>query len=232
MLKSNLTEQDLKIKIEAFLQAHPDYYSEEEKKYIRECAAWGLYTDFSDALLRQIYAELDLMPDEHNIYLGFISLISNIYGLDKNIVEVGGGKIPSLAKYIALKQQTGTITVYDPSLVVTTTPHPNLILKKASFSKNLPELNPDLIIGFMPTSATEEMLEYAYQTKTNFLIALSDMTDAFDVYEQDEIWTHWQQEIIYSASRKAEENGLGKLKILTLDKYDNPYPIIYTNKKY
>lgn len=232
MLKGNITKEQLKAKVEAFLHEHQDYYTAEEKEYIMVNFSSGLFTDFSDALMRQIYSELNLLDDEHNIYLGFISMIKNIHGLDKNILEVAGGKIPCLAKNIALRQKSGTITVYDPGLTTTISPYKNLSLKKQTFTTQMLIPKPDLIIGFMPASATDQILEYAFATNTDFMIALSDMFDEVDFYEEDDIWTHWQREKIYEARKKVSQHNMGELAIGTLEKYDNPYPIIYNRRKH
>ena len=232
MLKKEVTKQTLKPMIEKYLCEHQEYFTEAEKKYIMDNFSSGIFTDFSDALLRQIYDELNLIDDEHNIYLGFTSLIERVHGLDKNILEVGGGKIPCLGKSIALRQKSGTITVYDPSLIITDTSHKNLILKKKNFTTQLIIPKPDLIIGFTPTTATDQILEYAFATNTDFMIALSDVFDEIDYYQEDDIWTHWQQEKIYEARAKVTENNMGKLLVDTLEKYDNPYPIIYNSRKH
>ena len=186
MLKKEVTKQTLKPMIEKYLCEHQEYYTDAEKKYIMDNFSSGIFTDFSDALLRQIYDELNLIDDEHNIYLGFTSLIERVHGLDKNILEVGGGKIPCLGKSIALRQKSGTITVYDPSLITTDTSHKNLILKKKNFTTQLIIPKPDLIIGFTPTTATDQILEYAFATNTDFMIALSDVFDEIDYYQEED----------------------------------------------
>ena len=76
MLKKDITKQKLKAMLENYLHEHQEYYTDAEKKYIMENFSSGLFTDFSDALLRQIYSELSLIDDEHNIYLGFTNLQS------------------------------------------------------------------------------------------------------------------------------------------------------------
>ncbi len=232
MLKKDITKQKLKAMLENYLHEHQEYYTDAEKKYIMENFSSGLFTDFSDALLRQIYSELSLIDDEHNIYLGFTNLIEREFGLDKHILEVGGGKIPCLGKNIALRQKSGTITIYDPGLITTTSPYKNLNLKKKNFTTQLIIPKPDLIIGFTPTTATDQILEYAFATNTDFMIALSDIFDEVDFYqEEDDIWTHWQKEKIYEARKLVAKNNMGKLMIETLEKYDNPYPIIYNKRK-
>lgn len=232
MLKKNITEEELKKKITEYLVLHENDYTEEEIKQILSWYSSGMITDFSPELVRQLYAELDLMEPEHNLYLGFLNLIEQVHGINKRILEVGGGRIPSLGKYIAMRQQTGTITVYDPRLIIPSRiPYPNLILRKQRFDCSVSLENTDLIIGYMPEEATSDMIQRACETKTDFVIALSDMLSEKDEYELDEIWTDWQCNIIYDAAASVEKAGLGTLKTATLDKYDNPYPIIYNHRK-
>ena len=231
MLKENLTPTIIKEKVSQFLKNNGTIYTEEEKKIILDNCLMGLYTDFPDTFIRQVYAELDLMDPSHNIYLGFIKLLEKYHSLEKNIIEVGGGRLPILAKYISLRQKSGSITVYDPTLVIPSNIPHNMVLKRKRFTSDINHPQSKLIIGFMPEESTEEMLEYAYRTKSDFMIALSDILDEVDMYQQDGLWTNWQQGIICEATRNVERNGMGKLHITTLEKYDNPYPIIYNYKK-
>ena len=52
------------------------------------------------------------------------------FDINTDIIEVGGGILPSLAKKIALRQKSGTVTVYDPRLITNIDKPDNLILKK------------------------------------------------------------------------------------------------------
>ena len=68
-------------------------------------------------LAREVLDELGFVPSEYNIYEAFSNIVNSVHGIEnKNIVEIGGGRFPRLAKRISLKQKNGSITVYDPNL--------------------------------------------------------------------------------------------------------------------
>ena len=118
MIKKEISMLELHYQVLKFLKDHKEDYTEEEKEMILKNYAWGkkekaLVPD----ILRQIYDELDLLSPTKNIYLGFLKLIEKNFSIDGNLVELGGGRIPSLAKKIALQQKNGTITVYDDKLI-------------------------------------------------------------------------------------------------------------------
>ena len=92
MLKENLTPTIIKEKVSQFLKNNGTIYTEEEKKIILDNCLMGLYTDFPDTFIRQVYAELDLMDPSHNIYLGFINA--------KTIEIINKNSIPEFASNI------------------------------------------------------------------------------------------------------------------------------------
>lgn len=214
--------------IKNYLEKYGKYYDELELLYLKD----NLDTDTSLTLipdvLRQILAELNLLKDEANVYKQFADLIQHIYGLDKNIIEVGGGVIPSLSKIIALRQKEGTITVYDPRIIEENT-LTNLILKKEIFTGKTKTTNTDLYIGFMPREATEVIIDRACLEKKDFIITLcSDgLNDEDSYYEDNEELVH---SIIYGAERKVLENDLGKLEKTYLKSLGWEYPIIYNKR--
>lgn len=102
-------------------------------------------------IVNQIYAELGLLPDEYNYYLGFAKIIGEKYGFKCNILEIGAGFFPILSKYIDLYQQElgcGTITTFDTKLV--TSKLGNIKLHKEAFTEDMDVSNYDLIIATMP----------------------------------------------------------------------------------
>lgn len=218
-------------KVEEFLQRYGEGYDQRELDYIRRNWHHCLKSRFSMDILRQVYSELGLVSDEENIYLGFIKLLEENFGIDRDIIEVGGGRFPSLAKLIALKQETGTITVYDPRLVTTQSICPNMTLKKEKFTKQTPVTEDQLIIAFMPCEATEPAIFAAAQNKADFLIALCEggpHGDEFDYFDSEE---EWIASMIYTARRMTEQNDLGKLVVTDLKSYNDPYPVIYNKRK-
>lgn len=213
-----------------FLEAHKDSYMNREYDYIQRNIRWGVERPYTSDLLRQLYDEAGIEEEDKNMYEGFISLLQKNFSLDTHIIEIGGGIIPSLAKKIALRQKTGTVTVYDPRLI-TNIDHPdNLILKKEEFTKETPLGDATLIIGFMPCDATGLLVDVATKNKKDFMVALCEggMREQYGWLEDDDEWIGF---IKYCAARGIEDNALGTLGEYSMEKYNNPYPVIYNKRK-
>ena len=230
----NTTEEKFVQKVIDFLNRHKDKYTKEEVEYIQNHASRGFYGFFNTDIMRQIYAELDLIPKEKNIYLGFVDLLEKHFDINQNIVEIGGGHIPKLAEYLALKQEKGTVTVYDPKLLTTKTKIPNLILKKEKFTKQTPVPNVGLQIAFMPCSATELAITRACENNIDFMVALCSggehEGDNYYLYDLDHV-DDWESRMVCCAHNNIEKYGLGELGEESLEKYGDPYPVIYNKRR-
>lgn len=229
----DITPQECRQRIEEFLIEHSEGYTEKEKHYIMNNAA--LITrpgkkNYGSSILRQIYDAIGLIPDNENIYLGFIELIEKHFSLDGDIVEIAGGIIPSLATKIALRQKTGTITVYDPRVIVPTNQPTNLILKRQRFSKDTPISSPDILLGFMPCDAAIPIIESACHNNIDFMIALCEggIRKGYEWLETDDEWLSYVKHL---ASRGISKKKMGSLEVESLEKFDYHYPVIYNKRK-
>lgn len=232
MLKKDLSSLEISYRIRNFLEEHKNDYTEEEREFLLNNCTWGRKTNLVCDLLHQIYDHLGMIEDTTNIYSGFIDLIDQEFGLEQSITEVGGGRIPCLGKHIALRQKKGNITVYDPKMIkeMTKNPPSNLILKKESFTPTTDITNQTLLIGFMPCTATQLLIETACKKKKDFIIALCDGMDGHDDINLDyEI--NWQLEMIYNARKQLRDNDRGYLEVTDLEEYGISYPIIYSKQK-
>ena len=189
-------------KVLKYLKDNIGNYSETEINYIFKNYDYLEDNKFVPDILRQIYDELGLLDDKDNLYLGFIDIIKDIFNIDSNIVEVGGGVIPSLGKNITLNQKSGTVTVYDPRLI-NNVDNDKLILKREYFNDKTDISKCDLVIGLMPCQATEVLIRQAGKYNKDFLIGLCEGGhNAFDDYFDDDIW---KENIMYLARRTIEE---------------------------
>ena len=219
------------VQVENFLRQYGQGYSKREVDYIRKYWKEGLKSKFPMDILRQIYTELGFFRDDENIYLGFIDILENNFDIDRDIIEVGCGRFPALAKIIALKQHKGTITVYDPRLATVESKIPNMKLKRENFTKSTPVRSDQLVIGFMPCEATEQTIVTAGKNKADFLIALCEggpHGDEFDYFESED---EWITSMIYTARLMATKNDLGTIEITDLKQYGDPYPVIYNKRR-
>lgn len=220
-----------KSKIEAFFRKYPDLFKDYEKKYILNYLNSFNKRELVPDLVREVYDELGIIPDDSNIYIAFIDFISRQYRLkDKNIIEVGGGVLPRLGKRIAANLDNGRIVVYDPRLSRYEIGTDKLKLVREKFTKDTDVENADLMIGLMPCEAANVIVDSATKNRIDFVLALCEggpHGDEFDFFEDE---TEWLAYIIKETKRTVEENEMGKLKLKYMREYGNPYPIIYNDR--
>lgn len=230
---TKLPKLEYKRRIEEFLKAHKDAYTEREYNFIMRSADWGLSAksgfNITD-IVRQVYAEVGLLSEDQNIYNGFISLLEEKFDIDRNIVEVAGGIVPTLAKGIALKQKKGTIIVYDPRVMTDISKPDNLVLKRQQFNKNTQIPGADMIIGFMPCDATMDIVESACKNNIDFMIALCEGGNrpGYGYLEDDD---EWLGTVRFVANHGMEKTDMGTLETTDLKSYGSPYPVIYNKRK-
>ncbi len=216
-----------------FLTKHKDYYSydtytlEMLKSYAKRGLAKEVY--FTD-VIREIYDELGLIPDDKNIFEAFLKLLEQVHGIEgRNIIEVGGGTIPTLGRRIHLKQKTGTITVYDPRIGKDIKGDDRFILKREPFTNKTKLGNADLIIGLMPCKGAEPLLEQAVKHKIDFMLWFCEggpHGDYFDYFEDD---GEWRFSTTHMVERGMEDGKMGQLVKTKLEDYSH-YPIIYNQR--
>ena len=215
--------------VREYVKEHMGDYSNLEIRYLLSNADMLEHTLNLPDTMRQIYDELGLIDDDKNAYKAFVDLLKDNFDINRNIIEVGGGVIPSVAKRISSMQDTGSVTVYDPKLSKSQKSNDNLILKKQRFELNTDVSGADMLIGFMPCDATELLIRKATDNKLDFLVALCEGGHyEFDDFFDTEAWT---ESICYIANQGICDNFLGKLVKTDLKTYGDPYPVIYNKRK-
>lgn len=181
-------------------------------------------------VIREIYDEVGIIPESHNIYNAFLAEIKRIHGIDgRHIIEVGGGAFPRLAERIRLEQRSGSIKVFDPRLFEGLPESKGLKLVREPFRRNTPTYNANLLIGLMPCGGAEPLIENATSKGIDFITWLCEggyHGEPVDYFESDD---EWRSTMIYMAKRGVEEKKMGKLMIKTLPEF-SPYPIIYNQR--
>ena len=83
----------------------------------------------------------------------------------------------------------------------------------------------------MPCEAADIMVERAIKERIDFMIALCEggpHGDLIDYFESDE---EWRNSLIIYANNRLEDDNQSSLKFKSLEKYHNPYPVIYYKYK-
>lgn len=214
--------------IEKYLKEHPDTFTELEKDYLLWYSKnWDRRREVPYFVL-ELYDELGILPDDRNVYNEFMDLLEEEVGVDgKNILEVGGGILPRLGERIALSQNRGSLTIYDPRLSREIESSDSFVLLRENFTRELNGDGYDLVVGLKPCDITEDIIRWAIDNKVNFMIGLCDgglHGEPYDFYDSTEEWLHSMR---YIASRGVEEQQMGKLYVKKLDGCDYNYPVIY-----
>ena len=200
--------KELKKRIDKFVSIYGDDYdrsmTEEEKEYLEMTLSSYILTYYKDAyynfsngetVFSQIFSAIDALPEDKNPYFQMANKIEEEYGLDKDIVEVGGGRFPALALEIQKRQaklHKGSITVYDPSLAVLQLEGIHLV--KQPFSHATPLLKTDLVVGQKPCYATESIIRVANKNSVPFYIEMCscDHTPRTEIYPMIPFKNKWE----------------------------------------
>ena len=216
-----------------YLKDNSDAFNYIEKEQIINSLKYENYTEWGkhNHICMQIYDELGLLPDSINPYKAFAELINETFNIkDKNIVEIGGGNIPRLAKRINKMQDTGTITVYDPNLYISENKIDNLKLVKRRFSSVTNVSGADLLIGLLPCGSSSIIVKAATRYNKDFMITLCDSHNTLECLDGVEEDLEWPINFIENTRCIVEENNMGKLKVKSLNEIGDNYPIIYNDR--
>lgn len=179
------------------------------------------FTNNND-LINQIYCYLKLIPEKINPYLGFINILKKHFNLKENkILEVGAGAIPILAFYIYDKYKN-IVNIQDPNVIFSNLIKGNIYKDKFELETDISKY--DLIIGFNPCGATENIIKNAIKNHKNFAIALCGCCFLPDDYT-NRTPEKWHKYLFNLAKKLGNENYEIKFKSFP-KKYQRFEPVI------
>lgn len=204
-----------------------------ERDFMNSIGQHRVFSEFT-----QMFDEFEAIDPRDNMYFYHLQKLKENFDIGCNILEIGGGAIPSFAKKIAreqIKMGTGTITVYDPRLIVSNYPEfNNMTLYRTEFDSTIDISKYDLITGIMPCMGTDEFLDAVRACKKDFYMALcgcDHFADRFGYY-QFGFYRPSYNDYLNIANDICEECDLGELVIDYLpDEFEISYPIIYNKRK-
>lgn len=225
-------EEILKLRYEKFLLKYESLYEERMINYIKE-HFWDSMDEVAPDVLMQIYSEFGVL--KNNFYLEHLNKLKQKFDITGNILDVGSGVIPAFGNLVAKEQLrigSGTITLYDPKLILVKPKYPNMKLVKKEFTLDTDVSNFDLITGVFPCAATEHIIESACKNNKNFYLAMCGCTHfkAFPLFTPLTAETY-QDHVINLTNNLLKKYDNGKLVIEKLDdSYELNYPILYNKK--
>lgn len=223
-----LVSEDNTLLIENYLKEHPGVFTEYEIDYILWFSKkWNGRGEIPHFVL-ELYDELGILPADKNVYQEFMKLLQKEVGVDgKNVLEVAGGILPRLGERIALSQNSGSLTIYDPRLSREIEDRDSFILRRENFTRELNGDGYDLVVALKPYEATEELIRWTIDNRINFMIGLCDggiHGEPYDFYDSTEEYLNGMK---YLAARGVESQNMGKAYVKKLKNCDYDYPIIF-----
>ena len=214
------------------LKRNKDYYDPYEYERIKYYIEHDKSDEnFTRDIMREIYDELGMIPEDQNMYTRFMQEIDENFGINnRHIIEVGGGIFPRLGHRIHLQQQNGTITVYDPRIGKRIEGDDTFILKREEFTRKTPLGNCNLLIGLMPCKGAEPLIDQAIKHEKDFMLWFCEGGPHGDCYDYFEDEREWLGSMMYDIERGVREHHMGKVIQKTLDKYSH-YPIVYNQRE-
>lgn len=222
-MKLNSEEE---VKFLEFMKLYGKKYSKYAYNYIMENYQHGEFSSYD--IFRQIYSYLGILDENTDMYKGFLNIVLDNFNINTDVLEIAGGFFPVVSKYIddvQMKTKKGTVTVYDPKLIVNCLN--NVILKKEEFNASTNIDKYKLVYGFFPCEATEIFAKRVCSEKKDFVIGLCGCVHLdntfFGMYSNP--LERWKEYVFNIIDTNKSENC--KINIKYLEKrYDSPYPII------
>ena len=221
--------RELYFKLCQYFEVYGKYYKREHMNFIMQNIGGFVASQTGPDIVMQVMSALNLLRPDKDFYLAVLELTKHIFDLKSNILEIGGGYYPALAKKIDEEQtrlQGGSITTYDPRLAVASLGH--IKLHKEEFDKQ--SLNPyDLVVSVMPCDITSLIIERCNRYKKPFLIVLCNCPP-YPVPNKEaskKIAKEWHEFLLFQAKSTLEEGA--KLEIMdSLGEYTESPVLIKT----
>lgn len=190
-----------------YLKTYRSEYSEETLNYIIDNYATALDKEDKTCELEQIYARFAMFSVNRNLYKFCLEKIMQNHSINSNILEIGGGCYPILTNYISKEQikiKGGSVTVYDPKLVVDKMLTIQLKKQKFTLDKDISKYN--LIVAVRPCEATEDIIKQTNKYQKELFLVLckhKHFSDISSKYKKSNLsdWEEYVRELIYSDSK-------------------------------
>ena len=214
------------------------HYSRKDRKYIKKYF-YSFIGDYdAPVILMQLYSEFGIISPENDRYNRYVEDIERIFGLERTILDVAEGHIPSFANKVAQKQlncSRGTIRVIDPKIVIKKARYKTMKIERRKFTLRKKAQSCDLLVAIFPCNATKKVLKYAYTHKIDFYIPLCPCTYYKNkrkfpgkIFTHKEITEMYLKKYLTNIRKKLVEAGLGTLEISYLN--NGVSPIIYNRR--
>ena len=215
-----------------YLKEYDDYFSYEEKLKIKEALCdFSMGYDLYNYLCLQICDELNLLPDDQNPYKAFTETLNEQFNIEnKNVVEIGGGKLLRLGKRIINMQDMGTVTVYDSNTLIRGGQYPRLRIVRRKFKSEMDAYGADVLVGLLAYTSASVAIDVAIAENKDFMFALFNKQNNNLFCEGSDDDINEINSFVERAEKDLDNSNLGKLKVKYMHEIGDNYPIIYNNR--
>lgn len=222
IIENSITDEDLK-KLIRFKKKYLSLYPIDLQKEIEDKLFLG-FTDNND-IINQIYSFVNIIKKDLNPYLYFSNFVNEKFKTkEKRILEVGAGIIPVLTNLME-NQFNIKIDCIDKKIIFKYLVKGKIFEEDFSLKTNIS--NYDLLIGYNPCGATENIIRNAINNQKEFCIALCGCS--FIPGEKNP--PKWHEELLKSAKELSNSNLYNIEMVEIPQKYNIKWPIIYGQLK-
>lgn len=227
-----MNDYEIEQLLELYLKKYEDKYTPKAIEFLRKNFMAIREKNEHIDIVSQIQVALNIMDPKGDIYNKYFNFLKSRYNLGQNILEVACGNFPALSKYIDDYQKnlkSGTITAYDPKLIMTE--YGNIKLYDKLFDEKTNIKDYSLITAMYPCEATTKIIKAANTNDIDFSILTCGCTHFSN--EQLLFSTHtierWQEYIYDVALESLPEDRTITIEFLNDKRIGTP--IISSHKK-
>ena len=219
-----------KEKLDAFISMHSSKLDSDLIDFVYNHFDEYLDGETQIDLLAQVAYEIGLKPKRGTIYEDYFKFLSDTFGLERDILEVGCGYFPAFASMIDKYQQekgVGSIEAYDPYLVVA---KEGKIKLHQKLFETLDNDKITLVTSIFPCEGSMTIIDEASKHNVEYSILMCECTPQKDFewlypfYTSPDMWLHRVHKHAQDMLPEDKE-----LKVSFIDHADTP--IIYTKRK-
>lgn len=209
------------------MKVYGSLYEEPEREFIKINFLNSYFAEGVDIdIMNQVYETIGLFDNYPNLYKANLKYLMDCYDINTDILEVGGGYVPAFAKKLSDNQQSGSVSVIDPLLIVNQ--FGNLRLYRENFTEETDVSKFKLLVGIQPCEATIPMIKSANKNNLDMYMMLCGCTHFEDVERYSYItygmWVNYIEQIM--------KNTIPDNRTYSFDNVEEaPYCILRTFRK-
>lgn len=213
---ARISDKEKKIaytKFKKYMKLYGDKYTPNVRDFIKKNFLSDYFENFvENDIMDQVYSAVGVYDNTPNIYDTFIEEMQRNFDIDRRLVEVASGWYPALAEKVSVRQKCGSITIYEPSLLMDT--HDKFKIIKEPLEESTIVTDADMIYALRPCNAIENIIKVANHNDLDLFVGLCGCThfgvfdDFFEVLDEDlKKWYKYLEELVQvtlPANRKYE----------------------------